>query len=311
MKIPIKILSLSDQKRVSSLVLISLTLWILLPAEGLLQESARSFHEWIEEGDRHSQLRAEGAEGSRADPKEIDLAISSYREALALAPESLAVRWRLMRALYFKGEYTTENNEERKRIFDEGKRIGEAALQQIRKEASLRSGMPMEKAGPIELAPLFKETPDIVDTFFWSAVNWGSWALAFGKLQAARQGAANQIRDLATAVTLIDPNYQEGGGLRILGRLHHQTPSIPFITGWASVKEGVNFLRRAREIGPNDFLNRLFLAEALWDLNRGTRDEALRIAEELARDTPRSAFLVEDRKAQEQAEGDLNRWKKK
>ena len=34
---------------------------------------------------------------------------------------------------------------------------------------------------------------------------------------------------------------------RVLGRLHDQTPRIPFITGWASSKEAVRFLERVAE----------------------------------------------------------------
>ncbi|MBI3596241.1 MAG: hypothetical protein HY203_03695 [Nitrospirae bacterium] len=256
----------------------------------------------MEEGDRHWDLRGEGSQDSHPDSKEIDEAIAVYRQALAMTPDSLAVRWRLMRAIFFKGEYGTDDNERKKTIFDDGKAIGEEALRLIRKEASRRTGKSMDKAGPVDLGPVMSDSPDVVATFLWSSANWGEWAIAYGKFQAVRQGAATKIRDLAMAGSRMDPNYNEGGGYRILGRLYHQTPYVPFITGWASTKEAVVFLRRACEIGPHNFLNRLYLAEALWDLGRDSRKEAREVAEALIRDTPRPEFLIEDRWAREKAQ---------
>src|SRR5258706_14250159 len=92
----------------------------------------------------------------------------------------------------------------------------------------------MEKTSPVELAPLFSGRRDVLASFFWASVDWGKWALAFGKSAAVKQGAAAKIRDYAAAVILMDPAFEEAGGYRVLGRLHHQTPAEPFFTGWAS-----------------------------------------------------------------------------
>lgn len=265
----------------------------------------------IEEGDRHWNLRAEDSQNPEADSKEIDQAIAAYHHALEVDPESLSVRWRLMRALFFKGEYLTEDNETKKKIFSEGKTIGEEALHRIRVDASKRTGQSMDRTGPVDLASVMKDSPDAIATFLWSAANWGEWALAYGKFQAVRQGAATKIRDLAMAVSLMDPNFAEGGGYRILGRLYHQTPYVPFITGWASTKEAVGFLRRAYQIGPRNSANRLYLAEALWDWNRDSRKEAIRLIDELIHNTPRPEFLAEDQAAQERARELLEQWRVK
>jgi len=275
------------------------------------QDTGPSVSSLFEEGDRHWDLRGETAQGSKADSKEVDLAIAAYRQALASSPDSLAVRWRLMRAFFFKGEYTTEDIEVKKKIFDEGKAVGEKALQLIRTEAFRKTGQSLDKAGPVELAHHFEKAPDVVGCFFWSSANWGMWALAYGKFQAVRQGAAGKIRDLATAVTILDPEYAQGGGYRVLGRLHHQTPYVPFITGWASTKKGVEFLRKAYQIEPRNSANRLYLAEALWDWNKDSRTEARKLAEDLVHDTPRAEFRVEDLAAQEKASELLEKWRGK
>ena len=284
---------------------------LFFPVPGYSQETAPSISSLIEEGDHHWDLRDEGAQGSSAESKEVDLAIAAYRQALASSPDSLGARWRLMRALFFKGEYATDDNEAKKKIFDEGKSVGEKALQLIRQEASRRAGKSFDNAGPVELAPVLEKSPDVIGCFFWSSANWGMWALAYGKFQAVRKGAAGKIRDLATAVTMMDPGYAQGGGYRVLGRLHHQTPYVPFITGWASTKKGVVFLRKAYQIEPHNSANRLYLAEALWDWDSDSRKEAMTLAEELVHDTARSDFRVEDLAAQEKAQALLEKWRGK
>jgi hypothetical protein len=286
-------------------------LMMFLPGYSSAQDSSFDIQSWIDAGDAHWKDRARDTRGSHADSKEINEAIAAYREGLTRTPDSLAVRWRLMRALYFKGEYTTDNREEKKEVFEEGKMIGEEFLRRVQQEASRSVGKPLNLSGPVDLAPYFKDSPDVAAGFFWSSGNWGGWSLAFGKLQAVRQGAATKIRDLATAVIAMDPNLVDGGGYRVLGRLHHQTPSVPFITGWASAKEAVSYLRKALQIGPRNFLNRLYLAEALWDLDQnGSRKEAIKLAEELVQGVPGPEFLVEERRVQELAQADLTRWKK-
>jgi tetratricopeptide (TPR) repeat protein len=287
-----------------------LFLMVFLPGSSPAQNSPADFQSWMDAGDTHWENRANNAQGAHADPQEINEAIAAYHRALDRAPDSLAVRWRLMRALYFKGEYTTDNRDEKKKIFQEGKAVGEEFLGRVRQEASGHVGKLLNQAGPLDLAPHFKDSPDVVAGFFWSSANWGGWALAFGKLQAVRQGAATKIRDLSTAVIAMDPNFLEGGGYRVLGRLHHQTPAVPFITGWASTKEAVSYLKKAVQVGPRNFLNRLYLAEALWDLDRDdSHKEALKLVEELIRDTPGPGLLIEERRVQELAQADLNRWR--
>ncbi|HEY4484906.1 MAG TPA: hypothetical protein VI702_01085 [Nitrospiria bacterium] len=262
----------------------------------------------LEEGDRHWDLRAEGAEGGRADPREVDAAISAYREALKAEPQNLSLRWHLMRALHFKGEYATADREEKKRIFEEGRKIGEDSLELLRREAAKTAGKSMDDATALDLVPHLSQIPDAAEIFFWSSAHWGKWALIFGKLKAARQGAAGKIRDLAEAVIRIDPNLEEGGGYRVLGRLHHQTPYVPFITGWASTKKGADLLRQAVGVNKGNFLNRLYLAEALWDMESRYKNSAKMLAELIMRDAPHPEFRVEDQASQEKALELLKQW---
>lgn len=262
----------------------------------------------LAEADRLWAARGEGATSGLVPAARIDPVIAACRRAVELDPESLEPRWRLTRAFYFKGEYTTRDPEEQKRIFDEGKQAGEEAIDVIRKKVSAATGRRTTDDGPVALAGPAREIPGAAATFLWAGVDWGKWALVFGKTAAARKGVAAKIRDDAQAVILMAPEYDDGAGYRLLGRVHHQTPSIPLITGWASRKEALKNLKRAMEIGPRNFYNRLYWAEALRDYDASRRGEARQILEALVADTPSPSFLVEDLRVQEEAKALLSAW---
>ncbi|MHB1047461.1 MAG: hypothetical protein ACYC4P_15780 [Thermoanaerobaculia bacterium] len=252
--------------------------------------------------------RAAGASGGTASEPAARDVVAAARAAVAADPESVGARWRLMRALYFLGEHATAGEAAKKAVFEEGKKVGEETLALLRRAAGAAAGRDLSDASPVALAPRLKGTPDAVPAFLWAGVNWGKWALVFGKGAAARQGAAAKIRDYAAAVVALDPSWDEGGGYRVLGRLHHQTPSIPFVTGWASRTEALASLRRAVEIGPRNFVNRLYLAEAIWDYEKGQRDDARRMLEALVLEAPTPGLEVEAARAQEDARALLAGW---
>ncbi len=264
--------------------------------------------EAIAEADRLWAERGAGATGGGTSPSRIDPVIAACRRAIEVDPDSLEPKWRLMRAFYFKGEYTTRDPEEKKRIFDEGRRIGDDALALLRKKVAAATGRPAEKEGPVALAPAAKAIPGAAPTFLWAGVDLGKWALLYGKVAAARKGVAAKIRDDAEAVILIDPAYDDGAGYRLLGRLHHQTPRIPFITGWASRSEALKNLKLALEAGPGNFYNRLYWAEALWDYEPSRRDEARKVLEALVGAPPSAGYVVEDLRVKEEAREHLRSW---
>ncbi|MEO6323184.1 MAG: hypothetical protein ABIT01_15145 [Thermoanaerobaculia bacterium] len=260
----------------------------------------------LAEADLLWSRRSDGATGVQAIPGPVDALIAACRQIISHEPASLEARWRLMRALYFKGEYTTEDPTQKKNIFDAGRVVGDEALAIVRRVAPLAK--PRPNATPVDLAPVVKGQRAVIACFYWAAVDWGKWALAFGKSAAVKQGAAAKIRDYAAAVIALDPSFEEGGGYRVLGRLHHQTPSVPFFTGWASREEAMKNLRLANRAGSRNFFNRLYLAEAMWDYEKTKRPESRAMLESLTADTPSAEFPVEDRKTQAEAKALLASW---
>ena len=236
--------------------------------------------------DAHYASRANNAQGARANPAEIDAAIADYRAASKPSSDAIPVRWRLQRALFFRAVYCGENNEGRRKILGDARTVGDEAVAKL--EAPLKGKSPAAR-----LAAL-RAIPEAASLYLWNAAVWGEWALAYGKMAAARQGAAAKIRDLSQTVIDLDPTLEEGGGYRVLGRLHHQSPSILFITGWVDHKLAVPLLRKALAAGPLNRVNRFFLADALLEGDAAARSEAATILRLCASDAPRPVLQVED-----------------
>ena len=240
----------------------------------------------LAEGDAHYARRAEEAQGALARPAAVDQALASYRAALAAEPDSAAARWRLMRALYFRASYCGATADEARPLREEAKRVADQGVEALEKASGAARG-------PARIEAL-RGQADAVPLYFWAAVSWGEWALARGTFAAARSGAAGRVRDLGQTVLDLDPAFQQGGGDRILGRLHAQSPHIILVTGWVSREKAVQHLEHALALGPANTVNQLFLAEALLDHFPKRADEARRLLEKCAAAAPRPEFAVED-----------------
>ncbi len=260
----------------------------------------------VSEGDQHWNARAEGHQGARAKAAQIDAAIAAYRKAVAQEPANLDARWKLMRAIRFKGAYVVSTNDEKKVIYEIAKNDGNAAMAVVNRQLAAKS----VKADAPEknVADAARAIPGAAEVFFWDSVNWGEWALAYGKMAAVRQGAADRIRREATIAMLIDPKLDGGGPQRVLGRLHDQTPHVPFITGWASSKEAVRFLRESNKIDPTNKITRVFLAEALVSNDSKNAPEAIRILREVINSPNDPNYEVENAQAQADARALLREW---
>ena len=255
------------------------------------------------DADAHYARRHEGRHGSVADPAEIAQAVDGYARA-GRDPANAEARWKLARALYFQGTYTGLDEPARRALFARGRAAGEEALQIVFRRRSFSGSV--RSLEPAAAASLVRGDPDAAPALFWTAVDWGQWGLASPKLEAARQGAANRVRDDCLALIALDPAFEQGGGYRVLGRLHDQAPRIPLLTGWVSRPEGVRYLRLAVAAAPHNVVNLHFLAEAL--ARKGDRREAIAVEKRALAETPDSGHLVEEVAIQETARKNLESW---
>jgi hypothetical protein len=250
-------------------------------------------------GDAAWARRAEGALGGRAAPGPIGEAIAAYEAAVRAAPESLEARWKLLRALYFQGDFVARDTAAKRDAFDRGRKAFEEALTVVAARVGGRERL--DALRPEEVARAFADSPEVARLYFWGAVNWGLWGEAFGKIAAARQGVGGRLLRYSRIVVALDPLYDDAGGRRLLGRLHAEAPRIPFFTGWVDRKLALAELTRAVAEGPADPFNRLYLAEALLNYAPERRQEALSLLRQVSEVEPRPDELVEDSAARERA----------
>jgi hypothetical protein len=244
-------------------------------------------------GDAHWANRAKGAQ-------EVEAAIAAYQRALT--PTDLVTHARLLRAYRFKGAYIAKTAEEKRKVYSIAISAGVKALA-ILAPRGINTNLPERQA-----AELVKGIPGAADVLLWDAINWGEWALVHGKLAAARQGVADRIRWQATVASLAAPALEGGAAFRVLGRLHSQTPRIPFITGWASQKEAVRFLKEAMKIDPASKITILFLAEAMVDNDPKTRPQAIKMLRDAIAAPNNPEFATEEAAAVEDAKALLRKW---
>jgi tetratricopeptide (TPR) repeat protein len=262
----------------------------------------------VADGDAHWAQRAEGHQGAHAQPAHIDAAIVAYQRALAQNTNDLEARWKLLRALRFKGSYVLNNTEQKKQLYTMAKKVGEDALSYIDKQLAAKGVNSPAKATEKKVADAVRSIPNAGEVFYWDSVTWGEWALVYGKMAAVKQGAADRIKRESTIAMLVDPKIENGGGARVLGRLHNQTPHVPFITGWASDDEAVKYLNQALAQDPTNKLTRVFLAEAMVASNSSSKPQAVEMLRQVINTPNDEAYAVEQASAQDDARRLLKEW---
>lgn len=269
--------------------------------------AASSFAQ-IADGDHAWSTRAEGQENGIAKAGPIDAAITAYQRALAANPNDLEAAWKLMRAIRFKGAYVARTTDEKKKIYDQGRAVGEKATAVLDRMLASKGITSVSKASEKQIADAARSIPNAGEVYYWDAANWGEWAIAFGKLAAVRQGAADRIKRDSTIAMLIDPKIEQGGGARILGRLHNQTPRVPFVTGWASDALAVKYLNQALAMDPANKLTKVFLAEAMVANDSNTKPQAIQMLRDVINSPNDPDWVVENAASQNDARVLLKKW---
>jgi tetratricopeptide (TPR) repeat protein len=262
----------------------------------------------VADGDSHWAMRAEGHSGARAKADHVNAAIAAYQRAVTANPNALDARYKLLRAYRFKGAYVATSTDDKKAIYNDAKKAGESAMSVLDAQLRAKGITSVTKATEKQVADAARAIPHAGEVFLWDAINWGEWALVYGKLAAVKEGAADRIKREATIAMLVDPKLEGGSPARVLGRLHDQTPRVPFITGWASSKDAVKYLNESLKVDPTNKITRVFLAEAMVSNNSDTKPQAIQMLRETVSAPNNPEFEVEQSAATDDARALLKKW---
>lgn len=251
------------------------------------QDLARADAAWAE--------RDRDARDGVARPGPIRAALGLYEDALAARPDDLEARWKLLRALHFAGDFSEQSEPGRRALFERATRAAEAGLERL---AARTGGVRLEELGPeavaARVAAAGLDRRDVARLYFWAAIDWGAWSRTRGLLAAVGEGVANRLHDYTQVALALEPGYEDGAALRLLGRLHAELPRVPFVSGWVDRERALPLVEQAYAMDPEHPGNQLLLALTLLDLAPARHDEALALLARVKELTPRPDERVED-----------------
>ena len=270
----------------------------VLPAILLGAAPAKAASGAVARGDAAYARRSEGRCEGRAAPGPIREAVSAYEEAVREGA-GLEAHWKLVRALFFEGEYVAAGEREKRAVFGRGAEIARAAESAL--AASIGAETLFGDAQPSQIAAALRGNPDAAAVCFWSAVVFASRGRVSGAAAALREGLADRLRRQAELVIALDPGYEAGGAHRLLGRIHAEVPKIPFLTPWVQRERAVAEVRRAFDLGPDQPWNQLLLGMTLLEQAPTERRQAIELLRQVAASSPRPDYAVEDAGAERAA----------
>jgi tetratricopeptide (TPR) repeat protein len=156
--------------------------------------------------------------------------------------------WKLLQAYYFKGQFGTDDEKLKRKIYAQGLEIGEQYVNELHES---------------------------VEVYTWLGITWARWAEVYGLFAAARKGVANKVKFYGESALELDENYLDAGAYRLLGMLNFSVPKVPFILTWPSKETALAYLEKANRIAPHNLYNKMYLAEVLYDQKQHDRAKKL------------------------------------
>jgi len=258
------------------------------PAESALESTETP----VQRADSLWRNRAEGSAGGRAAAEPIASIVEIYGQALQEEPGDLVLRGKLLRALFFQGEYVPTEGDARLALYTRAQQLGEQGLDQLADQVGGRKAL--DGLSPSEVGSRLASVPGAADVYYWTGVHWGLWGRHRGPIAAARQGVASKIRDYAERTIALAPKAENAGGHRLLGQLHSEAPKIPIFTGWIDRESSIRELQTAHDLFPDDLLSQFYLAQALVKHSDDERERGMKMLRSVIASTPNPGWKVEE-----------------
>jgi tetratricopeptide (TPR) repeat protein len=150
-----------------------------------------------------------------------------YRKALGTAEDKYESYWKISRIQYYIGAHTAEKKD-KKVIFSQG-------VYHAKKAVALQ--------------------PEKPDGHYWLGVNNGKYGETRGVMKSL--SLVKPIKQSMFKIIEVDRGYEDGGADRVLGRVFFKVPGI----AGGSKDKSLEHLEKSKELGPEDPLTRVYLAE--------------------------------------------------
>lgn len=201
--------------------------------------------------------RAERAKGDKADSRNAQLMIKSYKKAMEDSTVLEQATEGYIKSLYFSFRFVPFDKKDRATHLNALKEASEQAYNKFPKNT--------------EISHIYASTLSM-------------WGAEKNPLASVKEGVANQVRDVATATE----NWQ------ILGRAHFLLPYIPLVLPWPDKKLADQYLTKALQQNPKDLYNYFFLADLRFDQKRYA--DALDLIERGLSRGVRTNYFLEDKR---------------
>jgi len=217
------------------------------------------------EGVKWYNNRHLGSMGEQASEQSINKSINFFLLELNNPKHDEIAALYLLKSYYYKGEFAIQDKQKKRKIFNDGKILGEKYIIKYPNSAKIR---------------------------YWYLVNLGSWAKVYGIITAAKEGVADLMKQHSEKIIELDSQYQNGGGYFMLGAVHYKSPYIPFLLSWPDNKEAIKYLKKSLNTGKPTLNQKKYFAKAI--IEDGQINNAKIILNEIVNSEPDPKNIVED-----------------
>ena len=119
-----------------------------------------------------------------------------------------------------------------------------------------------------------------------------NWAKLIGVRKLTKLGAADNYREKAVDIIVLDSEYEDGGGYFLLGAVYFTAPYIPLLITWPDDNKAVQYFSKSVDTGRATPLQMIYLAKAL--IKTDQRDKALDVLKRIMNITPNPSNYIED-----------------
>ena len=222
----------------------------------------------FEEGVTAYNNRAENSNGLTPEDDNILKAISifeSFQEPYNVSQQDLQSGIYLTKSYYFMAQYVSQNSEDKKMYFELAKTLSDQYVHKY---------------------------PDSVELLYWNLANMSNWAKLVGLRKVTQLGAADDYREKAVDIIVMDPDYEDGGGFFLLGAVYFTAPYIPLVISWPDDYKAIKYFKKATDTGRATPLQMIYLAKAF--INVDEDDNAKDILQRIINTDPDSSNFIED-----------------